>query len=265
MTTNEDQVLDFWNKRAKVGKNAGTNDFMLKQLEESALMDRIPRGSKVLDIGCGNGSTLIRLAKELGCTGIGVDFSEDLLMLARQAAEDSGLQGKITFMKRNVMQLGEDLGKFQYIFTQRCLINLATEDEQRRAFAGILQLLRPGGHYYMIEAFADGNRALNALRDIFHLEPMTQPWHNQFLELSRVLDWQESCPATVREVSHFASTYYFLSRVVYAELAAERGEALRYDSEINKIAMRLPPIGEFGATKLIVWRKLGGEAGTAEK
>lgn len=255
MTTNNKEVLDFWNKRAQVGQNAGTNDFMLKRLEETALLERIPRDAEVLDIGCGNGSTLIRLVKEKGCTGVGLDFSEDLLVLARKAAIDNGVQEKVRFMQRNVLELGNDLGQFKYIFTQRCLINLATEEEQRRAFDSILRLLRPGGCYYMIEAFTEGNMALNTLRETFHLEPMTQPWHNKFFELSKVLKWADSCSAAVQEVSHFASTYYFLSRVVYAKLAADRGETLRYDSDINQLAMSLPPIGEFGATKLVVWRK----------
>jgi ubiquinone/menaquinone biosynthesis C-methylase UbiE len=257
MTTHKKQVQEFWNERAQYGQNAGTNDFMLKHLEEAVLLERIPPGADVLDIGCGNGSTLIRLVKEKGCTGTGLDYAEGLLDLARQSAEGNGVQEKLRFAKRDVLQLGDDPGRFQHIMTQRCLINLETEEEQKCAFASILQLLRPGGHYYMIEAFNDGNRALNALRDIFHLEPMTSPWHNRFLELKDVLNWEKSYPVVVEEVSHFASTYYFLSRVVYAKLAADRGEPLRYDSDINQLSLRLPPIGEFGATKLIVWRKVG--------
>jgi ubiquinone/menaquinone biosynthesis C-methylase UbiE len=257
MTTHHEQVLEFWNDRAQFGQNAGTNDFMLKHLEEAALLERIPSGAEILDVGCGNGSTLIRLVKEKGCNGVGLDYADSLLDLARQATIENGVQKNLRFVKRNVMQLGNDLGQFQHIFTQRCLINLKTEEDQRRAFASILQLLHPGGYYYMIESFIDGNRTLNALRDIFHLEPMTSPWHNRFFELNEVLNWKESYPVTVQEVSHFASTYYFLSRVVYAKLAADRGEPLRYDSDINQMSIRLPPIGEFGATKLIVWRKAG--------
>jgi len=256
MTTHDEEVLGFWNERAQCGQNAGTNDFMLKYLEEAALLERMPSGAEVLDIGCGNGSTLIHLVKEKGCTGVGLDYADSLLDLARQAAKENGVRKKLRFVKRDVRQLGDDLGQFQHIMTQRCLINLETEEEQRRAFSSILQLLSPGGYYYMIEAFNDGNRTLNALRDIFHLEPMTSPWHNRFFELKDVLNWEKSYPVTVREVSHFASTYYFLSRVVYAKLAADRGEPLRYDSDINQISLHLPPIGEFGATKLIVWQKV---------
>jgi ubiquinone/menaquinone biosynthesis C-methylase UbiE len=253
--SHKNRIHDFWNQRAKCGDNAGTNDFMLKYLEEKVLLERIPRGAKVLDIGCGNGSTLIHLAKEKECSGVGIDYANDLVKLAEQAAIEQNLQHKLKFFNRDVMTLGNDLGKFQYIITQRCLINLDILEEQKRAFEAILQLLSHGGFYYMIESFNDGNRALNILREGFQLEPMEAPWHNLFFELEKVLGWQKDNPAIVEEVSHFASTYYFLSRVIYAKLSADRNEPLRYDSDINRISLHLPPIGDFGATKLIVWRK----------
>ena len=255
MATHKEEVLDFWKKRAEQGPNAGTNDFMLKYLEEDALLTRIPQGAEVLDIGCGNGSTLIRLCEQKGCSGVGLDYADTLLGLAHRAAEDKGLENRVKFRTGDVQQLDSDLGQFEHVITQRCLINLETDDQQKKAFGAIINILRPGGRYYMIEAFNNGNRKLNELREIFQLEPMTAPWHNHFLELDDVLGWEKSYPVVMEEVSHFASTYYFLSRVVYAKLAADRGEPLQYDSEMNKLSLELPSIGEFGATKLIVWRK----------
>jgi len=228
---------------------------MLKELEERALLARIPAGARVLDIGCGNSLTLIRLAKEKSCSGVGLDYAENLLERAKQAARECGLEGSIQFRNGNVLSLGPELGQFDHIITQRCLINLENKDEQKQAFRLIVNCLRPGGLYYMIEAFNDGNRALNELRQNFGLEPMTAPWHNLFFELPEVLAWEQSYPVAVQELAHFASTYYFLSRVVYAKLASEKNEKLRYDSEINRLSLDLPPIGEFGATKLIVWRR----------
>jgi ubiquinone/menaquinone biosynthesis C-methylase UbiE len=253
--SHKNRILDFWNQRAKCGDKAGTNDFMLKYLEEKVLLERIPRGAKVLDIGCGNGSTLIHLAKVKECSGVGIDYANELLKLAEQATIEQNLQHKLKFYNIDIMALNNDLGKFQYIITQRCLINLDTLNEQRSAFGAIIKLLNQGGYYYMIESFNDGNRNLNVIRECFQLEPMEAPWHNLFFELEEILGWQKHNPAIVEEVSHFASTYYFLSRVVYAKLSADRNEPLRYDSDINRISLLLPPIADFGATKLIVWRK----------
>jgi 2-polyprenyl-3-methyl-5-hydroxy-6-metoxy-1,4-benzoquinol methylase len=255
MTSLKERVHDFWNQRAQFGEKAGTNDFMLKYLEEKILLELIPKSARVLDIGCGNGATLMRLAQEKDCSGVGIDYATELIKIAEREAVDRGLHHKLTFYNDDIMKLNNELSKFQYIITQRCLINLETLEEQRLAFERILQLLNPGGFYYMIESFNDGNKALNVLRKSLHLEPMQAPWHNLFFELEEVLSWQQKYPVTLEEVNHFASTYYFLSRVVYAKLSADRNEELRYDSDINKISLLLSPIGEFGATKLIVWSK----------
>jgi S-adenosylmethionine-dependent methyltransferase len=47
-------------------------------------------GMTVLDVGCGQGTQLLRLA-EAGCAVTGVDPSEDLLALLRATASERGL------------------------------------------------------------------------------------------------------------------------------------------------------------------------------
>jgi len=255
MSIRREKVHQFWNERAQYGINAGTNDFMLKELEERVLCQQIPQGAHVLDIGCGNGSTLIRLAMENQCTRLGLDYAESLLNLAKEELRNHNLVDRLEFRQGNVLNLGEETGSFEHIITQRCLINLDNKEQQKTAFDQIIQRLKPGGFYYMIEAFNDGNRELNILREKFGLEPMTSPWHNLFFELKDVVRWQKDFPVELIKLSHFASTYYYLSRVVYAKLASDKGEELRYDSDINRLSLELPPLGEFGATKLIVWKR----------
>jgi methionine biosynthesis protein MetW len=41
-----------------------------------ALADLVPRGSRVLDLGCGNGAFLSLLQSERGCTGYGVEIDD---------------------------------------------------------------------------------------------------------------------------------------------------------------------------------------------
>jgi len=210
MATHQGKVLKFWNDRARFGQNAGTNDFMLKILEERVLLEHIPEGSEVLDIGCGNGSTLIRLVKEKRCQGVGLDYAENLLELANKNAIEQGLQKNISFRKQDIRNLRSELGTHQNIFTQRCLINLESLEEQEKAFGSILHLLPSGGRYYMIEAFNDGNQALNDLRQPLGLELMTTPWHNLFFNLGEVYQWEKRHPVKLQTVIHFASTFYFL-------------------------------------------------------
>ena len=55
---------------------------------------------------------------------------------------------------------------------------------------------------------------------------------------------------------YYSSTYYFLSRVVNAWEAAQSGKDPDYDAPVNQLALKLPPIGDFGQGRLWLWRKV---------
>ena len=73
----------FWGRRAALGERAGTDDVILKRLEIAELLRRVPVGSNVLDVGCGNGLTLIALAETNYCRGLGVDQSVEMIAAAQ--------------------------------------------------------------------------------------------------------------------------------------------------------------------------------------
>jgi SAM-dependent methyltransferase len=47
--------------------------------EVTTLVQSLPPGARVLDVGCGNGIPLTRLLRQLGCEVLGVDSSEKML------------------------------------------------------------------------------------------------------------------------------------------------------------------------------------------
>lgn len=51
------------------------------------IADLIPAGSRVLDLGCGNGD-LLRLLREKGCTGTGVDLDADNVLSCLRSGVD---------------------------------------------------------------------------------------------------------------------------------------------------------------------------------
>ncbi len=250
-----DSVLKFWDERASLGDLAGTNDFVLTGIEQSYLLDTIPRGSRVLDIGCGNGSSLIKLVDQKGCTGVGIDFSEEMVKLAKQASQSQGLGERVEWHRRGVPPVPNEWAQFDVAYSQRCLINLASAEQQKEAVLSVKDTLNSGGIYIMIECFMEGAEETNLLRRRLGLQAMDAPWHNLFFHLHEVKSW--STPSFYMEkVVHVSSTYHLLSRVVNAKLAADSGEALRYDSAINLLAAQLPQeIGEFGPVKACIWRK----------
>lgn len=91
--TNNDEQSALWNGpagRAWV-EMQDLLDAMMKPFE-APLVEAAAGGTRVLDIGCGTGSTTLAIARSLGtaahCTG--VDISAPMLALARQRAETAG-------------------------------------------------------------------------------------------------------------------------------------------------------------------------------
>jgi SAM-dependent methyltransferase len=252
---NNKAILDFWNQRAELGILAGTNDFMLTEIEQKFIVETIPEKSHILDIGCGNAMSLIKLAQDKKCTGVGIDFSEGMVAQSKKFVSELGLSEKIKIYQNSVPPAPTDYGKFDVVMSNRALINLQTTEDQRKSVQSIPQILRPGGMYLMIECSWDGGERTNDLRKQLGLEPISPPWHNLFFKEADVKSWQ-SPDFKIEQFLHISSTYHFLSRVVNAKYAEMNGEELKYDSDINKIAAMLPPqIGDFGPVKAWVWRK----------
>ena len=64
------------------------------------------RNGRIIDVGCGPGSTAIVLARAFPDTEIlGVDLSEPLLEVARKAASEAGVGGRAQFERADVQQL----------------------------------------------------------------------------------------------------------------------------------------------------------------
>lgn len=88
-------ILNFWDGRSKLGELAGTNDFMLTRIEQKFILDTIPDNSRVFDIGCGNALSLVALAKEKNCSGVGIDFSAGMVSTSQEYVYLNNLQDEI--------------------------------------------------------------------------------------------------------------------------------------------------------------------------
>ena len=70
---------------------------MSDSLNLQAIAALVPRGARVLDLGCGDGSMLAHLQKERGCTGYGVELDDTNVLACLQRGV-------------NVIQLNLDAG-----------------------------------------------------------------------------------------------------------------------------------------------------------
>ena len=247
--------VNFWNDRASK-ENPGSDDFLLKHIEQLYIINHIPQKAKVLDIGCGDGTTLLKIAEEKEIEGVGMDFASSMI---KKAKNNNLGHFNIKFIEGSVLHLPtqQNIGLFDVIYTQRCLINLNSFQEQAEAIKKISNLLKDGGIYIMVESTHDGLDRINELRLCLNLEAISPPWHNTFFRIREVEELQKANFKIV-SFSHLSSTYNFLSRCIYAKLAQQRNEKLKYDSEINRLSLLLPQeIGDFGPVKGWIWKKEG--------
>lgn len=254
----EDSVKDvraFWNSRAGLGQWAGTRDVILKQLEIEAIASYVHEGMSILDVGCGNGITAIELARRFDVQVLGIDFAEEMIRAAETLASGQALRGSVYFEVNDARNLSPVLGKFDLIYTERTLINLSDWPSQRAAIHRITFLLKNGGSYVMCENSQDALNKINSFREEVGLPWIDPPWHNRYLRDTEVQ--QDVNPGIQLEhVNHFSSTYYFLSRIVNASLAQQEGKEPDYESYINQLALKLPPYGDTGQTKIWLWRRI---------
>jgi len=250
-----EKIREFWNSRAGLGVYAGTRDVILKQLEIEAIAAHIYDGKRVLDVGCGNGITAIEMARRYRVDVLGIDFASEMIARARDLANNVELKGSVQFQIGDVRSLPRTLGRFQVIYTERTLINLPDWPTQRQAISDITRLLEVGGLYVMCENSQDGLDAINALRQRIGLPPITPPWHNRYFRDAELMDLAID-DVTLEGVEHYSSTYYFLSRIVNAWLAAQEGKEPDYESPINRLALQLPAIGELSQGRIWLWRKV---------
>jgi ubiquinone/menaquinone biosynthesis C-methylase UbiE len=251
---NQTEMYDFWNSRADLGLLAGTNDIILKKMEMQEIAKHVREGMKILDVGCGNGITAAYLAENFKVNIIGVDFSDKMIDNANKIIQGKKMKGNIIFQKDNIQDLLALDCNFDLIYTERTLINLPTWDAQKMAIHNIFSHLVKKGIYAMCESSMDGLNKINSLRASIDLPQITHPWHNRYLFDEEINELAME-GITLDSVNDFSSTYYFLSRVVNAHIALNEGKEPDYNSIINQLALKLPPFGDVGQTKIWLWRK----------
>ena len=78
------KILKYWNSRAENKILKCTNDLNLEKNEINLFISLIKKGKNVLDIGCGDGELLRNLKKNNNCNCYGIDFSKNLINVAKK-------------------------------------------------------------------------------------------------------------------------------------------------------------------------------------
>ncbi len=113
--------------------------------EITALIEKLDRPGRALDLGCGTGTNSIYLAQH-GWQATGVDFSPKAIELARDKAQRAGV--KLDLHLGDVTRLDFLHGPFDLILDIGCLHGLDRESRTRYA-EQLRQLTRPGSQFLL--------------------------------------------------------------------------------------------------------------------
>jgi tocopherol O-methyltransferase len=103
---------------------------------------RIPRGARVLDLGCGFGASSLWLASHFGCSVTGITVSPVQQAIAIREARRQGLAHRAHFKVMDINSLCLPEASFDVIWIIECSEHLAEKDKLIRRCS---QLLKPGG------------------------------------------------------------------------------------------------------------------------
>lgn len=263
---NAGEIQKYWDNRAKQDKTgqATTNDVYMRQIEKREILAAIKqmpfkRGDRVVDIGCGDGmitGCVAEALRECKVHVIGVDFSKGMIDKAKVLETEnlSFMQFDITSGILPLFDVLLEQVPVRFIYTTRCIINLQSWPDQRKALINIRESLLTGGKFVMIENFLVGQRNLNTLRVKYGLESIPIRKHNKFLSGRELAEFMR-VDFELEEAVNISSSYYLATRVMYAKLCQLRGKAPDYFSDDHRLAVALPYCGNFGPIYRLTWRK----------
>lgn len=103
-------------------------------------------GTRAIELGCGGGQASLMLA-EHGYDVVGVDYSETAIELARQNAEEAGVDCE--FVVADALDLAEfDANDFGLVIDNHCLHCLVEPDDREAFLKQATRLLYPGGMFF---------------------------------------------------------------------------------------------------------------------
>lgn len=87
---------------------------------------RIGPDARALDLGCGNGTTAIWLAKHAGCHVTGIDLSGVRIdnAIADRERQESGLRERLAFEKASATELPFREGQFDRVWSQAVIYHV---------------------------------------------------------------------------------------------------------------------------------------------
>ena len=167
-----------------------TNEIMAKAVN-------LQSDTRVLDLGCGYGSTARYLAANYGCHVTGSNISEKELELARERAEEAGLEHLLTFEYGDFHDLKYPDRSFDLVWSQESFLHGA---DKNKILSQCRRVLVPGGTLAFTDILvrrgtpeADRLRIYDRVKspDMWDLEDYNKALLDLDFRVQQVTDWSQ--------------------------------------------------------------------------
>lgn len=126
------------------------NPFSEKKLDDVVELLELPRGGRVLDLGCGKGEVLCRVCERWETSGVGVDVSRHWVSDARAKARRRGLDGRVEILQQNAAEFDGGGGLFDATL---CFGTSFIFGGMAKTLGAVRAWTRPGGMIVVGEPF----------------------------------------------------------------------------------------------------------------
>ncbi len=220
----QQQILEYWND----AETESMYDKYLLEAEINLIKQYLSPNSKILDAGCGEGEGTLVYASIPGVEMYATDYSHTRLKKAEERLKNCA---NVTLLEVNFLDDYSLPKDFDYIISQRFLINLSESKLQHQVLLDLMLLLKPGGKLLMLEGSKQGAEFLNSFRVAWGLEPIPVKWHNLFFDDAALVTFMKKNGYSLVEESGLG-TYFFLTRGIKPALQND----LNWQCEFNKTA-----------------------------
>ena len=134
--------------RSRAEAMAYVDELILEQL--SAVAERSERRPRVLDLGCGVGASLCRIARRQPLDGTGVTISPTQVRLAEASVKKLGLSDSVRVLEADFSKLPNELHDFDLAFAIESFVHAP---EAQTFFRAAFAALAPGGTLIVCDDF----------------------------------------------------------------------------------------------------------------
>lgn len=256
----QDEVRNYWTEQSrKHGQShaASWSDRMAIELEIREILNHLDDGDRVLDVGCANGYSTVRLAQQRRIQIRGLDYIPEMIADANRRLTTEKTAGSVEFAVGDITRLDEPADLYDRVVAIRVLINLGDWERQLQALRECARVARPGGQVLLSEATLQGWRRLNTFRREWGLTDIPMPPFNQYLDEEQMRH-ADVPKLALESIVDFSSSYFVGTRVLKPLLIQALGAAIDVadpEMEWNRWFAQLPAMGDYGTQRLFIFRK----------